>query len=51
MSSDAESRTDLTLRSAAQRRVSKGVKPHRVCCPSFETRACGARLRMRFTFP
>jgi hypothetical protein len=37
----------LTLRSIAQRCVSKGGHEHHVCCPSFETRRFAALLRMR----
>ena len=38
----------LTLRSGPPGRVSKGGEPHRVRRPSFETRACGGLLRMRW---
>jgi hypothetical protein len=38
---------NLTLRSIAQRCVSKGGNAHLACCPSFETRRFAAFLRMR----
>lgn len=38
----------LTLRSGPPGRVSKGGELHHVCSPSFETRAGGALLRMRW---
>jgi len=38
---------NLTLRSIAQRCVSKGGHEHRVYCPSFETRRFAVLLRMR----
>ncbi len=41
------SRNHLTLRSIAQRCVSKGGNAHLACCPSFETRRFAALLRMR----
>ena len=42
-------RTILTLRSIAQRCVSKGG-PQPDCIPPFETRSCGPLLRMRHFF-
>ncbi len=38
---------NLTLRSIAQRCVSKGGNAHLVCSPSFETRRFAALLSMR----
>jgi len=40
---------NLTLRSIAQRCVSKGGNAHLACCPSFETRRFAALLRMRLS--
>jgi hypothetical protein len=37
----------LILRSGPKGRVSKDENEHLLCCPSFETRSCGALLRMR----